>query len=162
MAPVKPAVERATPRMPSIPVENHCRISPLGKDHVRSPEFLRGLQTSAFALRSEDLHILHAASCHLRLRQPVQWVARTEPGLLSLVLFSTSVVPESRSINGQATSPPHSSRERGPPLPLHHCCWREKAKEQRPDKGLIRHPEKTPRQETTTGSCGPDTEPDGF
>lgn len=50
----------------SVPVKDHCGISPLSKDDVSSPELLSGLQTSAFALRSEDLHVLHSPYCHLR------------------------------------------------------------------------------------------------
>lgn len=53
--------------------------------------------------------------------RPARWVAHTEPSLLSLLLFNTFTVPKSRTINGQATSPPlllSGVRPSPPPPPL--------------------------------------------
>lgn len=87
-----------------IPVKNHCGISPLGEDDIRSPELLSGLQTPAFTLRSEDLHVLHSPYCHFRVFQAARQIFNTEPSPLSL-LFQHLQHPKEQAYKWTSTSP---------------------------------------------------------
>ena len=103
----------------SIPVKNHSGISPLGKDDVGSTELLRGLQTSAFALSSEDLHVLHSPYCHLRVFGQLGRYLKLSQVPCPRSYFSTFSIPKSKSINGQAPPLPYPLQPLGPlSLPL--------------------------------------------
>jgi hypothetical protein len=78
--------------------------------------------------------------------RPSRWLAHTEPSLLSLLLFSSFIVPKSRTINGLATSPSQLLSRAGPSPPPPPLCQEGKGQW----RVALQRSRSSPRKDTKT------------